>query len=255
MTEEEFEQESEAINALAEYVLSDNRIKLKDIVEESKLSEDKSSVLISKFSNFFVDAQIWEKKAKAIVVKDESQKAIMDQARQGRLFIRKVRLDIEKCRKELKEESLQEGKAIDKVSNFLKDALEPIETHLDKQEHFVEYKKKAEEDRILAEAHAKEEAETLKKQQEEKEELEKLRLEKQATMKKEAEEQRKIIFIKQGSDLVKLQKIYDDLMEIDWPAMAGEPEKALRLKAMNHVHTGILALEKYLKSKQTEEDL
>lgn len=165
--------------------------KLQIMIKESDLPEDKSAILIGKFASFFVDVQVWEKKAKAIVVKDESQKVIMDQARQGRLFIRKIRLDIEKCRKELKEQSLREGKAIDKVSNFLKDALEPIESHLDRQEHFVEYREAEKEAIIQAEIEKRMEEERLAEEKRKAEELEVTRKENEK-LKKEAEERERI---------------------------------------------------------------
>ncbi len=296
MTEEELEVE----------IVPKNQLSI--MVKESDLPEEESTVLINKFSNFFVDVQVWEKKAKAIIVKNESQKAIMDQARQGRLFIRKVRIDIENTRKDLKEASLRKGKAIDKVANFLKDALEPIETHLDKQEHFVEYReaekealvraeieKKMEEDRLAEEKRNAEiliqtieenarlrkeavEREKIKEEEfkasqkkldeikkrnndllaEEKRKVdeanEKLRLIKQAEMKAEADKQRQAVLLKSADDVVKLQKLHDDLMTIDWPECTTVEGKKARLEAQSHIHVGTVKIEKYLQSKQTTEE-
>lgn len=267
------------------------------IVKESELSEDKSSVLMSKFASFFVDVQVWEKKAKAIVVKDESQKVIMDQARQGRLFIRKVRLDIEKCRKELKEQSLREGKAIDKVSNFLKDALEPIETHLDKQEHFVEYReaekealvrseveRKLEEQRIEEEKRKAEELEVtrreneklrkeaeernkreeesrraaeeiIKKEREKVESLEKsIRDKRIAEDKAAAEVQRKALQLKAASDVVKLQKLLEDVSSIQYPDTVSTESKKVVMESRNHIGVAKTMINKYIQSKQLNEE-
>lgn len=272
----------------------------------SDLPKEKSTILMGKFATFFADAELWAKKAKAIKVTHESQKAIMEQARQGRLFIRKVRLDVEKCRKELKEQSLREGKAIDKVANFLKDALEPIEVHLDRQEHFLEYKEAEKEALIQAEVERKMEEERLAEEKRKEEELEvtrrenerlrkeaeanetknkalkeaqekaneesankvaeasrraaiaenELRLKKQAELKSEADKQRQELILKSGSDIQKLTKLHEDLMNIDWPECTTIEGKKARLECNDHNYIGIKVLERYLKTKQqTEEEL
>lgn len=278
MTEEDFDQPTSPQN------------QLQIMVKESDLPEEKSNVLIAKFANFFVDVQVWEKKAKAIKVTDESQKVMMDTARQGRLFIRKIRLNIEKCRKELKEQSLREGKAIDKVSNFLKDALEPIESHLDQQEHFVEYReaakeaivraeieKKMEEERLAEEKRKAEEEARLRKENEklreeqtkiqaeadfkikeaktiaEKAERE-LREKRQAEMKAEADVIRKAEALKSASDIVKIQKLLEDLEAIKFPEVkAGESYRIVG-DAMSHINMSILAIKRYIQLKQVNEE-
>jgi hypothetical protein len=71
-------------------------------------------------------------------VTSSEQTAEMKMAREGRLFLKAKRVDIEKARKELKEQSLREGKAIDGIANVLKALIEPTEEYLEKQERFVE---------------------------------------------------------------------------------------------------------------------
>ena len=110
------------------------------IVRESGLEKTKAKVLLDNFSNYFEITADWENKAKAIVVTDASQKAEMQMARVGRLFLREKRISIEKTRKELKEQSLRESKAIDGIANVLKALIIPIEEYLEKQEKFVEIK-------------------------------------------------------------------------------------------------------------------
>lgn len=271
------------------------------MVKESDLPEEESSVLMNKFSNFFVDVQVWEKKAKAIVVKDESQKVLMDQARQGRLFIRKIRIDIENTRKDLKEASLRKGKAIDKVAKFLKDALEPIETHLDRQEHFVEYReaekealvraeieKKMEEERLAEEKRKAEELEATRRENErlrlEKEEAdranrealrkvqeeaekamqiereksrraeEELRLKKQADLKAEADAIRKAQALKTASDVVKLQKLLDDITAIQAPELTSVSAKRALGDFTGHMNMAKASLKNYIKSQQVNEE-
>lgn len=291
MTEEDLENEVE--------ILPKNQLAI--MIKDSDLPEEKSSILMGKFATFFVDVQTWEKKANAIKVTNESQKAIMDQARQGRLFIRKVRIDIEKCRKELKEESVKEGRAIDKVARFLSDALEPIETHLDRQEHYIEYReaekqaiiqaeveRKMEEERVAEEKRRAEELEVtrsenerlrleaektdrankeaLKKVQEANDKViqiereksrkaeEELRLKRQQEMKSEADKIRQAELLKSADDVTKMKKLYDDLMNIDWPEVISHEAKKARLEAMSHVHVGTTKVDKYVKSMQVNEE-
>ena len=128
------------------------------IVKESGLEKTKAQVLLDNFSAYFQIAADWEKKAKAIVVSDETQTADMKMARVGRLFLREKRIAIEHTRKELKEQSLREGKAIDGIANVLKALIVPIEEYLDKQERYVEIKayEEAERKRIEEEKKAEE---------------------------------------------------------------------------------------------------
>jgi hypothetical protein len=64
-------------------------------------------------------------------------------------------LKLKKTRKDLKEQSLREGKAIDGMANIIKALIIPIEEHLEKQEKFAEIK--------AAERMAKRHAERIEK--------------------------------------------------------------------------------------------
>lgn len=88
------------------------------------------------FAPFFQQAAEWKEKAASIT--DPKL------ARAGRLEIKNLRVAAEKLRKELKEDSLKMGKAIDGANNGLLAIISPIEQHLDSVE-------KAEERRIAAE--------------------------------------------------------------------------------------------------------
>ena len=61
---------------------------LEIIVKESGLDKTKGQVLLDNFSDYFQIANDWEKKAKMILVTDAGQKAEMQMARTGRLFLR-----------------------------------------------------------------------------------------------------------------------------------------------------------------------
>ncbi len=177
--------------------MSDETKDLQVIVKESGLEPSKAQVLLDNFSGYFKLAAEWEQKAKTLVVTDESQWGEMKMAREGRLFLREKRIAIENTRKKLKEQSLREGKAIDGIANVLKALIVPIEEHLDAQEHFIENKKKAEEEARRLEAEKvlreKEEKERLEKEAEERrirEENERLKKEaeaREAAAKKERE--------------------------------------------------------------------
>lgn len=152
---------------------------LEMIVRDSgmEIESPKAKMLLEQFSDYFNIAADWEAKAKILLVTDASQITEMKMAREGRLFLRKKRIAIEKTRKELKEQSLREGKAIDGMANILKALIVPIEEHLDKQEHFVEIKQAEETERLKVEAERKDIEERLAKEKAEAEERERVRLE------------------------------------------------------------------------------
>jgi hypothetical protein len=116
---------------------------LVQIVKDSGLEQSKSQVLLANFQNYFEIAAEWENKAKMLSVTDESQKAEMKMAREGRLFLKEKRIAVERTRKELKEQSLREGQTIDAIAKILKNLIEPIENYLEQQEKFVEIKEAA----------------------------------------------------------------------------------------------------------------
>lgn len=119
---------------------------LQTIVRQSGLEPTKARTILTLFEDYFTIAEEWAIKAKAIVVTDGSQTAQIEAAREGRLFLKDKRLAVEKARKELKEQALREGKAIDGIANVLKALLIPIEDYLRTQEDFVEIKAKSEAD-------------------------------------------------------------------------------------------------------------
>lgn len=120
---------------------------LVQIVRSSGLEKTKADFILEKFQDYFKIAADWEAKAKMLVVTSPDQVAEMKMAREGRLYLKAKRVEIERARKELKEQSLREGKAIDGIANVLKGLIEPTEDYLEQQEKFVELqeeKRKAE---------------------------------------------------------------------------------------------------------------
>ncbi len=124
---------------------------LSTIVNQAGLDETKSKSILENFNGFFEVAAEWEAKSKVIIVTDESQKDLMKQAREGRLFLKSKRVDVENKRKSLKEQSLREGQTIDSIARILKNLIEPIESHLETQEKFAEIKEAQRKDALQAE--------------------------------------------------------------------------------------------------------
>ena len=147
------------------------------IIKDARLEPDLAKEFTINFEEHFKMANEWSKKAKNIIVTNENQTVLMEQARVARLFIRSKRLEIENFRKSKKEYYLRGGQAVDKVCGFLKNMIEPIENHLDLQEHYIEYKKKAEDARLLAEAQAKAEEDRIAEEKRKSEENARLQAE------------------------------------------------------------------------------
>ena len=167
--------------------IAEKKNELVKFVDNSGLDTSKAKYLLEQFQDYFEIAADWERKARAITVTDESQIAEMKMAREGRLFLRAKRIDVENARKKLKEQSLRESKAIDGIANILKAVIVPIEQYLDDQEHYAENKRKAEEEARQAEAEKllreKEERERIEREAEQqriREENERLRKEAEA---------------------------------------------------------------------------
>ena len=108
------------------------------LIEGSNVEESTLASLKEAFLPFYTQAKEWEGRAKQLTVTSIDQVAEMKMAKVARLQIKSIRTDVEKRRKEMKEDSLRKGKAIDAVANMLKGLLEPIEEHLEEQEKFAE---------------------------------------------------------------------------------------------------------------------
>jgi len=160
---------------------------LTTLVQESGLEPTKAQYLLDHFSSYFAIAADWEVKARVITVTADTQVAEMKMAREGRLFLRAKRIEVENARKKLKEQSLRESKAIDGIANVLKALIVPIEEYLDEQEHFVEKKRALEDEARRIEA-LKALAEKLERERLEKEAEERRIREENEKLRKETEQ-------------------------------------------------------------------
>lgn len=121
------------------------------VIENSGVDESVVKDVMVQFAEFETIAAEYEDKAMAIVVTDESQTDLMAQARTGRLFLKQTRVALGKTKDRLKRRSIDEGKAIQAIYNSLKDLIEPLEDHLDKQENFIEIRESARKDNLQME--------------------------------------------------------------------------------------------------------
>lgn len=126
---------------------------LSKVVKSTKVATATKKELLEKFEPFFTQIDEWKKKADKLVITDPSQLTEMQEAGEARKALKRIRVDTENKRKELKEESLNVGRAIDLVANTIKEKITPIEKHLADQEKFSE--------RIEAERKAKRKAERV----------------------------------------------------------------------------------------------
>lgn len=179
--------------------------KLEIMVREAELEPTKARYIKEKFNDYFDIADEWTIKARAIKVTNASQTGDMAMAREGRLFLKEKRCAIETARKELKEQCLREGKAIDGISNVLKALIVPIEDYLDKQEHFVEIQEEAKRETIRLEVEKRIEEERIAKEKADAEALEKARMENEK-LKAEAEAREKKIALERKKQEVSLAK-------------------------------------------------
>ena len=104
------------------------------IIEATK---DAGIAIKTAFLPFFEQAKAMEVSVKALVVTAEDQKDLMKEAREKRLKLKNIRVQAENIRKEMKEESLRESRAIDGMANIIKYFVVPLEEHLQKQEDYA----------------------------------------------------------------------------------------------------------------------
>lgn len=114
-----------------------------------KSKEELIADLEQYFAPFRKQAAEWLEKANGIQVTDESQTELMGEARDARLALRKVRINIENLHKELKADSLMRGQILDEIKRTLVRLIEPIEENLQKQEDFAEEREKERKERLF----------------------------------------------------------------------------------------------------------
>ena len=158
------------------------------------------STAVAKYN--VTDAYLAEAKERSfkIVVKDHTDVETAELAKVVHAEVRDTRLVVEHTRKDLKEDALRYGQAVDREAKRIRDTLEECETHLKSQiEVVTKYQERVEKERIekaireleereAAERAAKEKAEAEAREKRRQEELEAARKEAAEKARKEAEE-------------------------------------------------------------------
>lgn len=128
---------------------------LQAILTEQNVAKENAKQLLEAFGAPFEEAGAILADYQLLKVTEEDQFGLMAEARTKRLALKNIRVGVENKRKELKEDSLRTGRAIDSVAKFVKEIIEPAEKYLESQEKFAEIKQ--------AERTAKLKAERLEK--------------------------------------------------------------------------------------------
>jgi hypothetical protein len=115
-----------------------NPPQLDALVQEAGLPPVQVKSLLSAYAPSFAAAEAAIAKASAIEVTDATQVKAMKAAHAARMELREIRVDADKLRKRLKEESHRTTKAIDGAFNVLKFLIEPVEERLEQAEKFAE---------------------------------------------------------------------------------------------------------------------
>lgn len=117
------------------------------IAKENNIPDTEAQSLEKTFTPFFQKAAEWKAAAEKIKVNSIEDIDQMEKASEARKALKKIRCEVDTKRKELKEESLRKGKAIDGMANIIKFLIIPIEEDLEKKEKFI----KLEQERIARE--------------------------------------------------------------------------------------------------------
>lgn len=110
------------------------------VIRDSQIAPDDAQSLLAAFQPSFMAAKELVNQAAVVTVTDATQVTEIKASRALRLKLREVRVEAEKVRKALKEDSLRRGKAIDGMNNILLMLIKPAEDRLEAQEKFAERK-------------------------------------------------------------------------------------------------------------------
>lgn len=116
-----------------------------------EINSSTSQLIKEKFEPFVKEMEQWKEKAEGLVVVDITEKDKMREARVARLALRAVRVDADKVRKALKEDSNKYNKAVQSIYNFIEGKITPLEEHLEQQEKFEEIQLKKEREALKEE--------------------------------------------------------------------------------------------------------
>lgn len=128
--------------------MADNQLQV--ILKEQGVAGEQAKALLDAFGAPFEEAGQILSTYKTIIVTDENDTDAMQQARENRLALKRVRTGVENKRKELKADIVKSGKAIDSVAKFVKEVIAPAEDYLQLQEDFALIKAENEKRELIA---------------------------------------------------------------------------------------------------------
>ena len=115
------------------------------LLKASDLPEEKKAELMLKMQSYTDTVKQMKQQADALVITDSSQTDLINAAKDGARYIAKVRIAINKVRKELGGDYYKQYKLINSIANILLDELNPIEEDLKLKSKFVEIEKEKKE--------------------------------------------------------------------------------------------------------------
>ena len=115
------------------------------LLKASDLPEEKKAELMLKMQSYTDTIKQMKQQADALVITDSSQTYLINAAKDGARHIAKVRIVINKVRKELGGDYYKQYKLINSIANILLDELNPIEEDLKLKSKFVEIEKEKKE--------------------------------------------------------------------------------------------------------------
>lgn len=123
---------------------------LQVILKEQHVPKAQADALIEAFGGPFNEVGEILAEYQTIKVTDITDTEGMTKARTQRLALKKARTTVENKRKELKENIVKQGRAIDSVARFVKEVIAPAEEYLQLQEDFAKLAAKAKHEAMLA---------------------------------------------------------------------------------------------------------
>lgn len=111
---------------------------LVELIAQTGLRNEKAEVLISSYSELSSDIESWKLKNESLQIASIDDKASIEMAKVAYKHIKSIRIDIEKTRKRLKEDSKKEGEAIDSIAKVLSSLVSPLEISLSEKAKYVE---------------------------------------------------------------------------------------------------------------------
>lgn len=115
------------------------------LLKASDLPEEKKAELMLKMQSYTDTIKQMKQQADALVITDSSQTDLINAAKEGARHIAKVRIAINKVRKDLGGDYYKQYKLINSIANILLDELHPIEEDLKLKSKFVEIEKEKKE--------------------------------------------------------------------------------------------------------------